>query len=505
MRRKKVFLNVISSVILQALAIICGFIIPRLIISNYGSNINGLITSITKFLAFITLLESGFGPVIKACLYKPIANKDMNEIARILKAAEKIFRIISLIFIGYIVLLCVLLPFKLETQFDFSFTVSLIVIISISTFAEYFFGMTYTLFLQAEQKTYIISIIQIISLVLNTFVVLMLIYLGKSIQFVKLASSMIFVIRPIIINMYVRKKYNIKFKKIDGEYKIKHKWDGLGQHIAFVIHNNTDVLVLTLVGDLSLVSIYSVYSVIINSVKNVVRSFIKGLDATFGDMIAKGEKENLNRSFRVFEGIYFSFATIVFSATLFLIIPFIKVYTKGINDANYIRPAFAVLMVIAELIYLIRQPYNDLVKVSGHFKQTQIGAWFEAVSNIVISFVLVWKFGLVGVAIGTIFAMLVRTVEFVCYTSKHILQRSVWQAFKGIGAIVVEIIIISVIMNFVPKFEIYSYETWTLEAILVAGISSIVVVCINCFVHKDSFKMIIAKLKNVFITGNNRL
>lgn len=505
MRKKNVIINVVLSLLLLFFNTICGFIIPRLIISTYGSNVNGLISSITQFLAFITLLEAGFGPVIKSILYKPIANKDKVSVAKILKASEKIFKTISYIFITYIFVLCCIMPFVVIEEFDIWFTISLIVIIAISTFSEYYFGMTYRLFLQAEQKTYVMSCIQIATLILNTLVIWGLVYFKANIQIVKLASSLVFVLRPVLQNVYVKKKYRINLKNVKDEYKIKQKWDGLAQHIAYVIHTNADIAILTLYGNLTEVSVYSIYYMIIEGVKNVVKSFVRGIDATFGDMIAKGEKDNLNRSFKVYEGLYFTIATIVFSATLFLIVPFVKIYTKGVTDANYIRPVFAVLLVIAELLYIVRQPYNDLVKVSGHFKQTQIGAWFEAVSNIVISFVLVWKFGLVGVAIGTIFAMFIRTVEFVCYTSKHILQRSVWQAFKGIGAIGVEVIIISIIMNFVPKFEVYSYGTWTLEAILVAGISSIVVVCINCFVHKDSFKMIIAKLKNVFITRNNRL
>lgn len=505
MRTKRAIINLISSVALQLVTIICGFIVPRLIIDSFGSNVNGLVNSITHFLAYITLLESGFGPVVKSVLYKPIACKDKTKIQEILKASESFFRKIAIIFLVYILLLCIILPFVVSKEFNSIFTISLLLIIGVSTFVQYYFGMTYKLYLQAEQRTYITSIIQIGTLIINTIFIVVLIHFGANIQIVKLASAFIFVLRPILQNIYVKKKYAINLKNVKDEYKIKQKWDGLVQHIAYVIHTNSDIAILTLYGYLTEVSVYSIYYMIIEGIKNVVKSFVRGIDATFGDMIARGEKDNLNRSFKVYEGLYFTIATIVFSATLFLIVPFVKIYTKGVNDANYIRPFFAVLLVIAELICIVRQPYNDLVKVSGHFKQTQIGAWFEAVSNIVISFVLVWRFGLVGVAIGTIFAMLVRTVEFVCYTSKHILQRSVWQAFKGIGAIVVEIIIISVIMNFVPKFEVYSYGTWTLEAILVAGISSVVVVCINCFVHKDSFKMIIAKLKNVFITRNNRL
>ena len=69
MRSKKALINIISSIILQIVTIISGFIIPKLIISTYGSNINGLLTSITQFLSFIIMLEAGFGPVIKSILF----------------------------------------------------------------------------------------------------------------------------------------------------------------------------------------------------------------------------------------------------------------------------------------------------------------------------------------------------------------------------------------------------------------------------------------------------
>ena len=105
MRSKKAVMNIVFSLLLQIITIFCSFILPKLIISAYGSNVNGLVASITQFLAFITLLESGFGPVIKSMLYKPIANKNKDEIARILKASERIFRVISFIFILYICIL----------------------------------------------------------------------------------------------------------------------------------------------------------------------------------------------------------------------------------------------------------------------------------------------------------------------------------------------------------------------------------------------------------------
>lgn len=495
MKTKKAIINIISSIILQAVTIICSFIIPKLIISTYGSNVNGLITSITQFLAYITLLEAGFGPVIKSILYKPIANKDKNTIANILKASEKIFRKISYIFIAYIAILCIALPLVLKGEFNSLFTLSLILIISISTFAEYYFGMTYKLYLQAEQKKYIVSIIQIDTVVLNTVAILVLVHFKASIQVVKLASSLIFVLRPILQNMYVKRIYNINLKDTNEDYKIKQKWDGLAQHIAYVVHNNTDVVILTLCGNLAEVSVYSVYLMIVNSIRNIVQSFTGGIDDIFGDMIAKEEKENLNKSFKIYEGFYFTISSIVFFATLFLIVPFVSIYTKEITDANYIRPVFAYLMVLAKFMYIIRQPYNDLVKVAGHFKQTRIGAWIEAISNIIISFVLVWKFGLIGVAIGTLFAMFIRTIEFMYHTSKHILNRNILYTFKRLIIITLELGVVSFIINTIPHIEINGYREWIIQAIAVISISTIIITFINSVIYKDNVKNIIKIVK----------
>ena len=99
MRSKKALFNVTTNLLLQIVVVIYGFIVPKIIISEFGSSVNGLISSITQFLGYIVLLESGFGPVVKAVLYKPIAKKDKVEIASIFKASNKFFRKIALIFI----------------------------------------------------------------------------------------------------------------------------------------------------------------------------------------------------------------------------------------------------------------------------------------------------------------------------------------------------------------------------------------------------------------------
>ena len=482
---------------LQFVVVIYCFIVPQIIISNFGSSVNGLISSITQFLAYITLLESGFGPVVKATLYQPIAKKDNKTIKNILKASEKFFRTIAGIFMVYIIALTIIYPILVRNEFSNVYTISLILIIAISTFAEYFFGMTYRLYLQAEQKTYIISIIQVFTYILSTITIVILAKLNVSIQIIKLVSSIIFVLRPLLQNYYVRKKYNMNLKDAEGNYKIKQKWDGLAQHVAAVIHSNTDITILTFFCSLTEVSVYSVYYLVVAGIRKIIEAFSSGIDASWGDMIAKNEYENLNEKFDLYEVLYFIVCTIVFASAIVLIVPFVSVYTRDINDANYIRYTFGYLIVISEFIWAIRLPYSSIILAAGHFKETRIGAWIEAISNIVISIVLVFKFGIIGVTIGTIVAMIIRTIEFIYHTNKYILKRNIFESIKKVFLIVIETIIIFILFKITPQIENTSYVTWSINAIIVSIEACIVTVLLNIMMYKKGMKKIFNKVKGL--------
>lgn len=497
MRSKKAIYNIISNLMLQFVVVIYGFIVPQIIISNFGSSVNGLISSITQFLAYITLLESGFGPVVKATLYQPIAKKDNKTIKNILKASEKFFRTIAGIFIVYIIALTIIYPILVRNEFSNVYTISLILIIAISTFAEYFFGMTYRLYLQAEQKTYIISIIQVFTYILSTITIVILAKLNVSIQIIKLVSSIIFVLRPLLQNYYVRKKYNMNLKDAEGNYKIKQKWDGLAQHVAAVIHSNTDITILTFFCSLTEVSVYSVYYLVVAGIRKIIEAFSSGIDASWGDMIAKNEYKNLNEKFDLYEVLYFIVCTIVFASAIVLIVPFVSVYTRDINDANYIRYTFGYLIVISEFIWAIRLPYSSIILAAGHFKETRIGAWIEAISNIVISIVLVFKFGIIGVTIGTIVAMIIRTIEFIYHTNKYILKRNIFESIKKVFLIVIETIIIFILFKITPQIEYTSYVTWSINAIIVSIEACIVTVLLNIMMYQKDMKKIFNKVKGL--------
>lgn len=502
MRSKKTLINIATSLLLQIVVIISSFIVPKLIISEYGSDVNGLISSITQFLAYISLLESGIGPVIKSALYKPLAKKDKKEIGNIIKASENFFKSIGIIFIFYLIILCFLYPLIINKEFDSLFTISLILIISISTFFEYFFGLTYQLYLESKQEGYVISFLRIGTYILNIIATIILVRFNTSVQIVKLISGLIFIIRPIFTNLYVKNKYKIDLNDTDNNYKLSKKWDGLAQHIAAIIHNNTDTTVLTIFTKLSEVSVYSVYFMVVSGIKKIVQSFTGGIDALFGDMLAKDETELLNKSFSTYEFIYFTIITIFYTCTMILIVPFVSVYTKNITDANYIRPIFAVILTLSEFAWSIRLPYSSITLAAGHFKETRKGAWIESISNIVISVILVIKYGIVGVAIGTLLAMIIRTIEFVYHTNKYILNRNILINIKKIILIVIEVLISVFVTKIIPVIKIINYITWIEYAIIVFVIVTLITFTINSIVYKEDLKNVSSILKKNKKRGN---
>ena len=109
-RKKKLLLNSSSSLIYQLVKLLCGFILPRLFLIHYGSAVNGLVSSITHFLGFITLAECGVSAVVQSALYKPLAEKDDIEISKIIISSERFFRKIAYLLIIYTVALMIIYP-----------------------------------------------------------------------------------------------------------------------------------------------------------------------------------------------------------------------------------------------------------------------------------------------------------------------------------------------------------------------------------------------------------
>ena len=84
--------NFFSALVYQSIHIVYGLVVPRIIILYFGSEVNGLISSINQFLSYISLIEGGITGVIIANLYKPIINKDNEKISLIYSTTKRFYK-----------------------------------------------------------------------------------------------------------------------------------------------------------------------------------------------------------------------------------------------------------------------------------------------------------------------------------------------------------------------------------------------------------------------------
>ena len=150
MRNKKLAWNTISGLLLQVTTVLCGFVLPRAILNRFGSDVNGLLNSIAQFLQMIAFLELGVGAVVQSALYRPLAEGDSAKISEVLSSGNNFFRKLGSILVVYVAALVVVFPLFVDDKFGFAYDAALILSMSISHFAQYYFGIVDKLLLKAD-------------------------------------------------------------------------------------------------------------------------------------------------------------------------------------------------------------------------------------------------------------------------------------------------------------------------------------------------------------------
>ena len=175
---RRLRMNVLFSLLYQLTIVVSGFILPRLILQYYGSEVNGLVSSITQFLSIISLAQMGVGAVVQAAFYKPIADRDSKKINQIFTSSSRFFNTIAILLLIYVFSLIFLYPKLNNVHYDFYFTTMLIIAISINAYSQYYIGITYRILLNALQYMYIQSAIGIVTTILNVISSVVLMKLG---------------------------------------------------------------------------------------------------------------------------------------------------------------------------------------------------------------------------------------------------------------------------------------------------------------------------------------
>lgn len=501
MRTKLAFKNTLISLLLQIVTAISGLIIPRFFTATYGSSINGLVSSISQFIVYLSLVEAGIGAAGIVQLYGPLVRQEQDEIDRIMSGARLFYRRSGFIFLFLVLLLAGCYPRIISHEIaDTFFIRSMILVLSVNGIVDYFILGKYRMLLVADQKNYVVSQIQIIGVLLTMIVSITLIKLNANPLLVKMIVAIIYLLRTALVVYYVRKNYpELNMTVLPKKEAFKHKSSALLHQVVGMICNNTDLVLLTILlknNALVQVSIYSVYNLVAYALTSLLESIAIGLRAAFGQIISENQKDLLQKSYSQFEFLYINLLFVVYTCMGVLMFSFITLYSQDFEDASlYTSWPLVWLFTLIGLVQNLRIPGSTIQVAAGHFKETQVAAVLEASINLTVSLVLIFKFGIVGVLIGTLCSYLYRTSYVIYYTDRNFIENSLsktlFRIFRsGLIAIIIGYLLTVTVTNYAQ-----TWQTWVLSAIVVFLVSSVGLVGVNSLFEPQVVRDIISRFR----------
>ena len=488
--------NIFWGVAGQFLILALGIIVPRFILKSYGDEANGLINAITQIFTYLALIEAGVGQATVQALYKPIVEGDKNEINSILSATQKYYRKLTKIYMLIVVLVSVLYPLFIEVNDTHSINffgssylaiVFLILLHGISSAFGFYFTATLKQILLADGLNYVIVNITTIFRAIVSVAKIILINLGINLvllQFVYLCIT----IAEVLVYIFIFKRYYpwVDCAVPEKEGALKERNAFLVHEISNAIFSATDMLVLSIFCDLTTVSIYAMYNLVFSALNTLIGQVHNGCYYILGQAYNSEQSayENVHDTYDTYYiGLVFSLMTVAY----LLILPFIRLYTVGVTEINYLDSALPILFCLVNLLSSCRITSSNLIKVAGRAKATISRTITESAINLLSSIILVNFIGIYGVLLGTILALLYRTNDMVIYANKKILNRSAGKTYKLIATNFLIFFGFSFLKNFVD-LTIKDFAGFILVGVVATIISMGVYFVVNSLANRQAFK-----------------
>lgn len=496
MRTRKAFYSSSTAIFQQIIIAGIGIIIPRIIVVNYGSEINGLIASITQFISYLTLIEGGLSTASIYSLYKPISENDFTEINAILSATKSFYNKIGLYFASIIIVFSFIYSNYIKVQSLNKYDIFLLLIILSSGFIiDYFFTAKYKVFLMAIQEAYIIYLAGMVQVIVNVIITIVLANLKFSIIYLKILAFSSILIKSFIIIFYVRIKYkNISFREKPNKNALNKRWDAFYLQLLGITQRGAPIIIGTIFLPLKVISVYVIYNMIYQAINNTLSVFTNGLVASFGDVIARNEKFKLKKSYNEFTFIYYSICSVVYSILATTIIPFIELYTTGVSDVNYVNQSLALLLFINGLLFNLKTPQAMIITSSGLFRETRIQSTIQALLIIVFGIIFAPVYGINGIIFASCLSNLYRDIDLIYTVSFHFEIIKMKTTFFRIIRLFITLFITLFFINQF-SYDITNYFDWILYAFFV-GVIGIIVNLINAILfEKKEIQSVLSRFK----------
>ena len=499
-RTQRFALNSLMAAISQIIVMAVGFITPRLMIATYGSEVNGLVSSLNQFISYLALVEAGIGGAAIFSLYKPLANKETQTISSIVVSVRKSYRQAGYVFSSGIFALALIYALICETEtLSFATILPLALLLGVNGCVDFFFMSGYRVLLTADQKNYVLSAVGIMQTVLRTIIICVMAVCKANVVLLYAIAVMPVFLKCGLIYAYSKKAYPYLDKKASADKAALNKrWDIIYQQILGTIQTGAPTVIATIILDFLQVSIYSIYNMVMAGINGVLSIFITGLPAGFGELIAKGEGENLKKTVSEFEVAYYYILSIIYGVTMVMMLPFVSIYTAGLTDVNYYSPQLAFTIVLNGLLYNVKTPQSMLIISAGMYKETRWRVTIQGIIIIVMGTLFGILWGLPGIMVGSCLSNLYRTIDLIFFVPKRITHNHAHISAFRIIRVFLNMAIIC-IPSFFVEINAAGYFKWGCYAAMYVVYAACVVTATTVLFDKKEFLSLLNRVKEILV------
>lgn len=487
---KNVFASLISQVIILGLS----FVLPRLIISNFSSQVNGFFSTVNQIYSYLEVLRAGVGAAAIHALYRPIIDKNRNEISKIVSTAREYFQKGGIVYLTCSFIIAVVLVFVGEPGIPRIEVFLIVIIQGISGWISFSLISWFVDLLRAEGKNYVFIVFQMSAKILTQALEVVLIITTKSPLLVKSATLLLSFLQLMLFVLYRKRFYrDYDFKGETDNSLLKDRKSYLVFHISSLICTNTDIVVLSIFCGYQIASVYSIYYLIVSGVNMIANAVYSGTSFVLGHSYQKN-LELFSRTHDLYNFAYTSLVTSLFSVCYILMLPFVKLYTNGIADVEYVYDYLPVFFCVIQILTCSKNVGDITNNLGGCANKVSWRAIVEALINIVVSVVSVLYLGIYGVLIGTITALLYRSVDDIIFSNKNVLHR---KPLKDFYVFITNILLFGVIVLAKSRIniEVSSYFQFLMYAVITSIIVFSFVFLVNGLLNARETKELSVLIK----------
>ncbi len=418
-------LNLITGIGSSLLTVVLNFITRSIFINVLGTSYLGIEGLFTNILSMLSLAELGFGTAIVFKLYRPIEENNYPRIRVLMKLYRQVYLCIGAIILVLGLCLIPFLPLLIKDYATLNALnlnpVLIFLIYLLSSASSYWFFAYKTSFVEANQKSYLLTVIGYAISIANSLSQILVLVFTKNFVLYILVQAFFSVIRNLVFALvcdkrypYLKEKTSERITKTEFKEVIKDCSALLLYRTNYAVIGATDSIVTSAFLGLNAVGLYANYVSVKTSVRTLLYTFFTSIHASLGSLHTAGNVQWSRLMFRVINFIVIWIYGIGAIGLTLLLDEFIGelwlssqyVVTSWTIHGQTIQTPIALLVGIEA--FLAGQTFycSSFRQAAGLFQQLKFRPVLSAIVNLIFSLLLVPRIGIAGCAISTIISML---------------------------------------------------------------------------------------------------